>query len=188
MAEYERSTTSTSLDRLPAPIRAAVLARSEASQLTIADDAAAFLTQAPPSQAGSLRSAHGHRRHGHRASDGVGARRKDVLVATHGERRGTVVLATRLEDVEVGSPADRLAAEMGDDGVTVTGLPTGVDGTTAGGCFFVGLGPPGGVEARAALEDAVRRAKSEWSVSSPAAAAATRSSGAYGDGIVGVGI
>ncbi len=84
---------------------------------------------------------------------------KDVLVATYGERRGTVVLAARLEDVEVGSTADRLAADIGEDGVTVTGFPTTVAGTTGRGSFFVGLGLPDGPEARASLEDAVRRAK-----------------------------
>ncbi len=84
---------------------------------------------------------------------------KDVLVATYGERSGTVVLTARLEDVEVGSTADRLAAEIGEDGVTVTGFPTTVEGTTGPGSFFVGLGAPDGPEARAALEAAVRRAK-----------------------------
>jgi hypothetical protein len=84
---------------------------------------------------------------------------KDVLVATFGERAGTVVLAARLEDVEIGSTADRLAAEIGEDGVTVTGFPTTVEGTSGRGSFFVGLGLPDGREARAALEDAVPSAK-----------------------------
>jgi hypothetical protein len=48
---------------------------------------------------------------------------------------------------------------MGDDGVSVTGFPTSVGGTTGRASFFVGLGPPDGGDARVALEDAVRRAK-----------------------------
>jgi hypothetical protein len=87
----------------------------------------------------------------------LGAR--DVFVATQGEERGTVVLAARLEDVEVGSTADRLAAERGDEGVTVTGFPVSVEGTSGRGSFFVGLGAPDGERALAALEAAVRRAK-----------------------------
>ena len=160
MADYERSTTSTSLDGLPEPIRAAVLAQAEATQLTLAEDAQAFLTRSRRLRKPGLFA----RLTGTADTDTehltalvLGA--KDVLVATHGERRGTAVLAARLEDVEVGSTADRLAAEMGEEGVTVTGFPTSVEGTTGRGSFFVGLGPPDGPEARAALEDAVRRAK-----------------------------
>jgi hypothetical protein len=67
---------------------------------------------------------------------------KDVLVATRGERRGTAVLAARLEEVEVGSPVDRLAAQHGDEGVTVTGFPVAVEGITSRGSYFVGLGAP----------------------------------------------
>ena len=73
---------------------------------------------------------------------------KDVLVATNGERRGTAVLAARLDDVEVGSTVYRLAAETADDGVTVTGFPTSIGGTSGRASFFVGLGSsrrPGGV-------------------------------------------
>jgi hypothetical protein len=84
---------------------------------------------------------------------------KDLLVATHGQRRGTAVLAARLEDVEVGSPVDRLAAQRGDEGVTVTGFPVAVDGNTSRGSYFVGLGAPDGERARAALAAAVREAK-----------------------------
>jgi hypothetical protein len=160
VADYERSTTSTSLDGLPEPIRAAVLAQAEATQLTLAEDAQAFLTRSRRLRKPGLFA----RLTGTADTDTehltalvLGA--KDVLVATHGERRGTAVLAARLEDVEVGSTADRLAAEMGEEGVTVTGFPTSVEGTTGRGSFFVGLGPPDGPEARVALEDAVRRAK-----------------------------
>jgi hypothetical protein len=44
MSEYERATTSTTLGSLPEPIRAAVRAKAESLQLTVADDARAFLT------------------------------------------------------------------------------------------------------------------------------------------------
>jgi hypothetical protein len=160
VADYERSTTSTSLDGLPEQIRAAVLAQAEATQLTLAEDALAFLTHSRRLRKPGLFA----RLTGTADTDTehltalvLGA--KDVLVATHGERRRTAVLAARLEDVEVGSTADRLAAEMGEEGVTVSGFPTSVEGTTGRGSFFVGLGPPDGPEARAALEDTVRRAK-----------------------------
>jgi len=160
VADYERSTTSTSLEALPEPIRAAVLARAEASQMSLAEDAPAFLTHSrrlrKPGLFGRLTGTADMDTE-HLTALVLGA--KDVLVATHGERRGTAVLATRLEDVDVGSTADRLVADMGDDGVTVTGFPTSVGGTTGRGSFFVGLGPPDGADARAALEDAVRRAK-----------------------------
>ena len=160
MADYERSTTSTTLDGLPEPIRAAVLARADASQLTLAEDAQAFLTHSRRLRKPGLfarLTGTADKDTEHLTALVLGA--KDVLIATHGERRGTAVLATRLEDVDVGSSVDRLAADMGDEGVTVTGFPTSVEGTTARGSFFVGLGPPDGGEARAALEDAVRRAK-----------------------------
>jgi hypothetical protein len=160
VADYERSTTSTSLDGLPESIRAAVLARAEASQMTLAEDAQAFLTHSRRLRKPGLfarLTGTADRDTEHLTALVLGA--KDVLVATHGERRGTVVLATRLEDVDVGSTVDRLAAEMGDDGVSVTGFPTSVGGTTGRASFFVGLGPPDGGDARVALEDAVRRAK-----------------------------
>jgi hypothetical protein len=156
---YERSTTSTTLDGLPDPIRAAVRARAEASQMTVATDAPAFLTRSRRLRKPSLfeRLTGSGKDTEHLTAMVLGA--KDVLVATYGERSGTVVLTARLEDVEVGSTADRLAAEIGEDGVTVTGFPTTVEGTTGPGSFFVGLGAPDGPEARAALEGAVRRAK-----------------------------
>ena len=45
MADYERSTTATRLDALPEPVRAAVQERATETQLTLAPDAPAFLTQ-----------------------------------------------------------------------------------------------------------------------------------------------
>jgi hypothetical protein len=159
VAYYERSTRSTTLDGLPEPIHAAVRVRAEASQITLATDAPAFLTRSRRlRKPGLFERLTGTGKDTENLTALVlGAR--DVLVATFGERAGTVVLAARLEDVEVGSSADRLAAEIGEEGVTVTGFPTTVEGTSGRGSFLFGLGLPDGREARAALEDAVRRAK-----------------------------
>ena len=90
----------------------------------------------------------------------LGAR--DVLVATHGEERGTAVLSARLEDVDVASLADRLGGrgiEIADEGVTITGFATSVEGQATRGSFFVGLGAPANQSARATLHEAVRVAK-----------------------------
>jgi hypothetical protein len=160
MADYERSTTAMTLGALPDPVREALLEHASASQLTLDQDAPAFVTRSRRLRKPGLFA----RLTGTADTDVehvtalvLGAR--DVLVATHGERRGTAVLAARPEDVEVGSSADRLAAERGDDGVTVTGFPVAVEGTTGRGSFFVGLGAPDGDSAREALVAAVRRAK-----------------------------
>jgi hypothetical protein len=69
------------------------------------------------------------------------------------------VLAARLEDVEVGSHLDRLAAAQGNRGVTITGFPVTAEGATSRGSFFVGLGAPDGQRAHAALDATVRQAK-----------------------------
>jgi len=162
MADYERRTTATTLGALPGPVRDAVLERAEQTQLTVSADAPAFLTHSrrlkKPGLFGRLTGT-ADRDSEHLTALVIGA--KDVLVANHGEERGTAVLAARLEDVEVGSsPLDRLAAERtGDDGVTVTGFPVAVEGVTSRGSYYVGLGPPEGARAREALEEAVRSAK-----------------------------
>jgi hypothetical protein len=88
---------------------------------------------------------------------------RDVVVATHGEQRGAAVLSARLEDVDVASLADELAGtgiDVADEGMTITGFATSVDGAGARGSYFVGLGPPDGDAAREALRAAVRAAKS----------------------------
>ena len=82
---------------------------------------------------------------------------RDVLVCTHGEKRATAVLAARLEDVDTRSLGEHSA--LADDGVSVNGFPVSGDGTTGRGSFYFGLGAPDGDAARAALEDAIRRAK-----------------------------
>ena len=161
MADYERRTTETTLGALPGSVRDAVLERAEQAQLTVSADAPAFLTHSrrlkKPGLFGRLTGT-ADRDTEHLTALVIGAR--DVLVANHGEERGTAVLAARLEDVEVGSSIDRLAAERtGDDGVTVTGFPVAVEGVTSRGSYYVGLGPPHGERAREALEAAVRQAK-----------------------------
>jgi hypothetical protein len=160
MADYERETTAATLGALPVALRDALLARAEETQLTVSADAPAFLTHSrrlkKPGLFGRLTGT-ADRDTEHLTALVIGA--KDVLVATHGEERGTAVLAARLEDADVGSPVDRLAAERGDEGVTVTGFPVPVEGVTSRGSFFVGLGSPDGQRAREALEAAVRQAK-----------------------------
>jgi len=160
MADYENSTTATTVAALPEPVRTAMLERAAGAQLTLAPDAPAYVTRSRRLRkhgafARLTRTA--DRDTEHLTALVLGG--KDILVATHGEQRGTAVLAARLEDVDVGSAVDRLAAAQGDEGVTVTGFPVAVEGVMSRGSFFVGLGAPDRERARAALEGAVRRAK-----------------------------
>lgn len=160
MADYEHSTTAATLATLPDPVRTAVLQRATAAQLTLTRDAPAYLTRSRRLRKPGLfarLTGTADRDTEHLTALVLGG--KDLLVAAHGERRGTAVLAARLEDVEVGSAVDRLAAARGDQGVTVTGFPVAVEGVTSRGSFVVGLGAPDGDRARAALEAAVRQAK-----------------------------
>jgi hypothetical protein len=155
MADYERTTTKMTLERLPEATRAALSERIEAALLNVPDDSPAFLTNSRRLRKGGLLS----RITGsadpdteHETAFVLGPR--DLLVATHGERRGTAVLSARLEDLEVGSLMPQLAG----DGMDVTGFP--VSGPEAGpASYHIGLGPPDGDAARAALEDAIRVAK-----------------------------
>lgn len=163
MADYERSTATTSLRALPEPIRDAVLERALGSQITLARDAPAHLTHSRRlRKPGLLRRITGpaDKDPEHLTALVLGA--QDILVATHGEHRGTAVLVARLEDVEVGSPSDifgAAGAAIEDEGVTITGFPVATEGTSGRGSFFFGLGPPAGETARSALVAAVRRAK-----------------------------
>jgi hypothetical protein len=160
MADYAHSTIAATLATLPDPVRTAVLDRAAAAQLTLAPDAPAYLTHSrrltKPGVFARL-TATADRDAEHLTALVLG--RNDVLVATHGKQRGTAVLAARLEDIEVGSQIDDLAAARGDHGVTVTGFPVTVVGDTSRGSFFVGLGAPDGDRTRAALDAAVRQAK-----------------------------
>lgn len=160
MADYKRSTMATTLEALPEPLRTALRERAEAAQLTVAGDAPAYLTHSIRlRKPGLFRRLTGtaDKDTEHLTALVLGA--KDVLVATHGEQRGTAVLVARLDDVEVGSSADRLAAARDDVGVSITGFPVAVEGAAGRGSFFFGLGAPDGDRARAALEAAVREAK-----------------------------
>jgi hypothetical protein len=73
------------------------------------------------------------------------------------------VMHARLEDVETGRGLGErfaaVAADVRDAGIEITGFPVSGYGTGGRGTFFVGLGPPDGDGARAALEEAMRAAK-----------------------------
>ena len=161
MSEYERATTSMTLGSLPEPFRAAVRAKAEALQLTIADDAPAFLTHSRKlKRTGMLsRMLGGDADKEHDSVLVIGA--KDALIGTHGEKRGTAVLAVRLEDADVSQLSEKLASLGGvlpDDGMSVNGFPgSGAEGGR--GSFYFGLGPPEGGAARTALIEAIRAAK-----------------------------
>ncbi|HEY6888647.1 MAG TPA: hypothetical protein VI300_12735 [Solirubrobacter sp.] len=162
MSEYERATTSMTLGSLPEPIRAAVRAKAESLQLTVADDAPAFLTHSRKlKRTGMLsRMLGGAQDKAHDTALVIGA--KDVLVATHGEKRGTAVLAARLDDTDVSAMSARLSELSGasaDDGMSVNGFPVSGGEGNGRGSFYVGLGPPEGDAARAALIEAIRAAK-----------------------------
>ena len=163
MSDYDRSTTAMTLAALPEPIRTAIRDNAEALQLTVGDDAQAYLTHSRKLKQGGLlarmtRTADPDTEH--LTALVIGAR--DVLVCTSGEKRGTNVLTARLEDVDLRSLADRLGLAGGqvpDDGMSVNGFPVSNEGTTGRGSYFVGLGPPEGDAARDALEAAIKRAK-----------------------------
>jgi hypothetical protein len=148
MSDYDRATTSTTLASLPEPIRAAVRAKAESLQLTVADDAPVFLTH---SIRRKKRLFGGDPDKEHDTALIIGA--KDILVATHGEQRGTAVLHTRLDNADVSS------VPTVDDGMSVNGFHTSGPDGSARASFFVGLGEPDGAAARTALTDAIRAAK-----------------------------
>jgi hypothetical protein len=165
VSDYERSTTRTTYERLPEPVRAALVERAAAAQLSVPADAPAFVTASRRLKRPGLFA----RMTGSSDPDTehltvMVLGRRDILVATMGEKRGTAVLTARLEDVEAGALEGRLRESglaMPDDGVSVTGFPaTGEGGVAARGSFYVGLGAPDGDAARAALADAIARAKS----------------------------
>ena len=155
--DYERSTQAMTLAALPEPLRSAVRAKAEAQQLTVADDAAAFLTDSRRLKKPGLlarMTKTGDPDTEHRAALVIGA--KDVLVCTHGEQRGTAVLTARLEDVDT---EDKLAAMRNDSGISVNGFPVSGGEGTGRGSFFFGLGDPDGDAAKAAQDSAIHAAK-----------------------------
>jgi hypothetical protein len=159
VVDYDRSTTSTSLARLPEPLQGAIADRIESAALTVPADTAAFLTLSKrlrkPGLLSRLTGA-GDKDLEHMTVLVVGP--KDVLVGVHGEQRGTSVLTARLEDVEI-TPLDEPLRRSGDDGVSITGFPVSIEAASGRGSFFVGLGPPAGEDAKAALDAAIRTAK-----------------------------
>jgi hypothetical protein len=152
--DYARSTTSTTLAGLPAPIRDAIRARAEADLLTVADDAPAYITHSRRLKKPGLlarMTGSGDKDTEHYTAFVLGER--DLLVCTHGEQRGTAVLVTRLENANVATIAPLT------DGVSVSGFATSSSGVAAVGSYYIGLGAPEGEAARAALQDAIRAAK-----------------------------
>jgi hypothetical protein len=153
MSDYDRSTTSHTLGSLPEPIRTAIRDKAESLQLTVADDAPAYLTH---SVRRKKRLFGGDPDKEHDTALVIGA--KDILVATHGSKRGTAVLHTRLDDADVGSlPA--VGSISPDDGMSVNGFHTSGPDGGARGSYYVGLGAPDGPRAREALTEAIRAAK-----------------------------
>jgi hypothetical protein len=152
--DYERSTAGTTLERLPEPLRAALDARVESHLLTLGPDPTVFLTHNTRRKKRRLLGG-GDKDTEHVVALVIGP--KDVLVASHGEHRGTAVMAVRLEDADMSDPFASLRDRVDDTGVHLGGFP--VSGEGGRGTLFVGLGPPDGERARAALEDAIRRAK-----------------------------
>jgi hypothetical protein len=150
MSDYERSTTAATLSTLPEPIQGAVRAKAEQLLLTIAADAPAFLTH---STRRKKRLFGGDPDKEHLTALVIGA--KDILVSTHGEKRGTAVLHTRLDGAEVST----LALAPAEDGMSVTGFHTSGPDGGGRGSFYVGLGAPDGDAARQALTEAIRAAK-----------------------------
>ena len=160
MTDYERSTTATSLDRLPEPLRRAALERAEAALIELPGNAAVFLTHSVRTRRRGLlgRLAGGDPDAEHAVALILTAR--DVLVAIHGEKRGTSVLTARLEDCEISDlSALQAAAGVADTGVSLTGFPGSGEPGAGPASFWIGLGPPDGDAARAALTAAIRTAK-----------------------------
>ena len=158
---YERSTTATTLDALPEPLRGAARERIESALLDVPAGAPAYLTRSVrtkrPGLLGRLTGS-GDPDAEHHVALVLGSR--DVVVAIHGDKRGSSVLSARLEDCAI-EDLSRLQAAAGmdtGDGVSLNGFPS--SGDAAGpASFWIGLGPPDGAAARIALTDAIRAAR-----------------------------
>lgn len=168
MSDYARTTTTTSLERLPEPLRTALAERIETALLTVPPGSPAYLSHNTRlKRRGLLGRVGGDKDSEHIVALVIGP--ADVLIGIHGQQRGTSVLNARLEDVETSDLAQRLAAanpklaeaaDLVGDGIEITGFATTVDGQTAhGGSFFFGTGEPDGAAARSALDEAIRGAK-----------------------------
>jgi hypothetical protein len=150
MSDYSRSTTAATLGTLPEPLRSTLKTKAEALQLTVADDAPAYLTHSTRLK---KRLLGGDPDKEHQTALVIGA--KDILAATHGAKRGTAALHARLTDAHV-EELPRIGNIDPSDGVSINGFP-GDEG--ARGSFYVGLGAPDGERARQALTEAIRAAK-----------------------------
>jgi hypothetical protein len=153
--DYQRSTEALTLGGLPEAIRAAIRDRADSRQLTIADDAPAYLTHSVKLKKSGLfsrmtKTADPDTEHDTALVLGP----KDVYVCTSGAHRGISVMVARLEDVHLDDLGGLLDTK---DGMSVNGFP--VSGEEARGSLYVGLGAPAGERARGALEEAIRRAK-----------------------------
>lgn len=156
VSDYDRSTTATSLEGLPDPIREAIIAHAQARMITLQPAAHAFVTHSRRVRKPGLlarMTGSGDKDTEHLTAVVIGAR--ELLVGTYGELRGTTVLSTRLEDVGL----DSLSLAPAGDGMSVSGFASSVEGQARAGSFYVGLGEPAGDDAREALRDAVRLAK-----------------------------
>jgi hypothetical protein len=154
--DYDRSTTATSLEGLPDPIREAIVAHAQVRMITLQPDARAYVTHSRRLHKPGLlarMTGTGDKDAEHLTALVLGPR--DLLVGTHGAERGTAVLSARMEDVGL----DSLVGGPTGDGMSVSGFGTSVEGQARVGSFYVGLGEPAGDDARAALREAVRVAK-----------------------------
>ena len=132
------------------------MAHAQTRMLTLQPDAHAFLTHSQRLRKPGLlarMTGSGDQDTEHLTALVIGMR--DLLVATHGEQRGTTVLSARLEDVGL----DSLTLAPAGDGMSVSEFASSVEGQARVGSFYVGLGAPAGDAARAALRDAVPAAK-----------------------------
>ena len=138
MSDYDRSTTSATLNSLPEPIRGAIKAKAESLQLTVAGDAPAYVTHSIKRKKTGFfaKKLGGDPDKEHDTVLVIGA--KDILVATHGEKRGTAVLHSRLDNADVST---LVAAE---DGMSVNGFHTSGPDGSARASYYVGLGAPDG--------------------------------------------
>lgn len=158
--EYDRSTTATSLDQLPEPLRRAAQECAESTLIELPEDAPLFVTHSVRSRRPGLLgrlSKTGDPDADHDIALILTAR--DVIVAVHGVKRGTSALHARLEDCSIADLSRLQAAADVDtgEGVSLTGFPGSSDHAPAS--FWIGLGPPEGDAARDALTDAIRKAR-----------------------------
>jgi len=155
-SDYARTTKAMTLVELPLPIRDAIATLAEARMLTIERSAPAFLTHSTRLRKPGLlarMTGTGDKDAEHQTAFALGPR--DLLVCTHGEQRGTMVVTTRLEDVTV----EALSLAPAGDGMSVGGFNGSIDGEARVASFYIGLGPPDGTAAEQALREAVRAAK-----------------------------